>query len=202
MKNEKSSFLLLNLFVRIAGWKAFILGSTIVCVTVILGYFSHIWYPGVLDIKVAMGFDIRLAFIVQIVSLFYVVFFFYPASLLFARNTRFQDILGTTVLARFPFLFASLLGFIVKPESIDNVMAVLDTGIFSIVENIGFIVATIIMVLVIIWYVILLFNAFRVSSNIRGMKAGVIFVVCLILAEVITLIVNWVIIKYVYETIF
>ncbi|WP_165026187.1 hypothetical protein [Dysgonomonas sp. ZJ279] len=202
MKNENNWHLLLNPFVRIAGWKAFLLGSLIASITIIIGYFSNVWYPGVLDIKLATHLNLGKAFLVQIVSQFYVVFFMYPAALIFAKNTRLQDILGTTMLARFPFLIASLLGFMVKPESIENLMDVLQMGMFNVADNIGLIAASIIMVPIIIWYVILLYNAFKVSSNIKGTKAVVTFTVCLILAEIVSLIVNWVFIKYVYETIF
>lgn len=197
MKNEKSTSLLLNPFVRIAGWKAFIVGSAIVCVTIIIGYFSNVWYPGVLDIKLATDFSLLQAFIVQIISLFYLSFVMYPASRLFSKKTRFQDLLGTTVLARFPFLLASLLGFIIKPESINGLVAALKVGEFTFTNYLDIIVASIMMIPIIIWYVILLFNAFKVSSNIKGIKATVIFAVCLILAEIISSILNWTLLKYV-----
>jgi len=194
MKNNNWK-LLVNPFTRIAGWNAFLFGAIIVCITVVLGHLNDIYYPNVLDMKIFTDRTLGFAFIVQCTGLASLVIIMYLASLIYARNVRFQDILGTTTLARFPYLFLSLIGFFIKIENTDNLIPSLLDNTFRASDYTGLLVITLISVLFIIWYIALLYNAFSVSTNIKGAKGIIIFIGVIIIAEIFSIILSYFIIK-------
>lgn len=184
---------LFNPFDRIAGWKAFFIGMAIVIAAVVVGWQSSMCFPGVLDAKTAYQLDLDTAFFYQAISLGSLVVVFYICALLFAKGTRFQDILGTITLSRFPYLIIALLGFL----STDAELAAMDQLVSSgnigdllhyLSGNIKQILLPLLLIPFIVWAVILLYNAFKVSTGLKGAKCGVIFTVALIVAEITSLI--------------
>lgn len=194
MKNSLWS-LLVNPFTHIAGWKAFVLGIIIVCVTVLIGYFSNIYFPGALDVKVTTRVSLKSAYVFQMIGLASLVLVMYLSSLIFAKRTRFQDILGTVTLSRFPLFFTALSGFLVEEDCINNLaQLVLDRSTaFNISDYVGFIIVMLLMIPVVIWQIALLYNAFKVSTGMKGGKCIVVFIGSVILAEIISIILIYIV---------
>ena len=189
MKNKLQMFY--NPFERIAGWKAFYIGLIIVCLTVLIGLFSNVCFPGVLDAKIVVNLGLIDAFIFQFIGLISLVLFFYLSSLIFAKNVRLQDILGAVLLARFPYFFVSLLGFLIQAETIllfDNAIRTGNIEDLAVVlSSFGFILVTILMIPFIIWFIVLLYNGFRVSTGLRGGKCIFVFIGSVLIAEIASL---------------
>ncbi|WP_101690834.1 YIP1 family protein [Dysgonomonas massiliensis] len=184
---------LINPFDRIAGWKSFFIGIAIVVATVVVGWQSSICFRGALDAKTVYELDFDWALYCQFISLAALVGVFYLAALLFARGTRFQDILGTITFSRFPYLFIALLGFLSTDAELAEMNQVVSSGNVSellsyLTTNIKQILLPILMIPFLIWSIVLLYNAFRVSTGLKGAKCGVVFTTSLILAEIISLI--------------
>lgn len=184
MKSNNLSTWLFNPFIRIAGWKAFGIGIIIVCITVIIGHFSNTIYFGVLEVKAVSGFSLEKAFLSQAIGLFGTILFMYLACLKYSKDVRFQDILGTVTLSRYPFIFSSLAGFLTDPELGKEILKSVLDGTFNPVDYIGLFAVGFLMIVIIVWHVILLYNAFKVSSNIKGTLSVVLFIAVIILSEI------------------
>lgn len=192
MKNNFK--LLYNPFNQIAGWKAFFIGTVVVIATVIVGHYSSVVYPGALDAKLAANITLIKAFLYQLIGLSSLILIFYLSALLFAKGTRFQDIAGTVTFARYPYLFIAILGFFVSDNTLIDVSAALKSGnlyemsqVFP--KAISFMVVSLLMIPFVIWFIALLYNAFRVSTGLKGVKCALVFTASLIIAEIVSLII-------------
>jgi hypothetical protein len=111
---------------------------------------------------------------------------------IFSRSSlRTIDVIGTQALARWPYLVAALA---MLPEANRKVPEYLMTKLTqshtSILIN-GtdiaiFAVATLLIILMLIWMVALMYRAYAVSCNIKGPKAIVTFIIGLIGAEILS----------------
>jgi hypothetical protein len=124
-------------------------------------------------------------------SLIFYGFAFWGSS----SSVRLVDVLGTMALARFPYIFAALLGF---PGSMkrfgDYIIAlVMEKDMTATISTFDIVMAIIlmfVMILLTVWLVALMYNAFRVSSNLKGGKAVGMFIAGLFISIIVTIIVN------------
>jgi hypothetical protein len=111
---------------------------------------------------------------------------FYIASLILSKTkSRFVDMGGTVALARYPYLFVSIIAFAVPSLNPD---ALMDFANIPKGELIELVLAGLLMLLCTIWFITLLFNAFTVSSNLKGRRAVWGFICSLILAEILSMV--------------
>lgn len=190
MKNSKLN-LLVNPFNKIAGWKAFGIGLAIWVAATCAGYLSKIGFDGAIDIHYIPTLTLSKAFIYQIVGVVSIVGVFYLSALIFAKGTRFQDILGTSLFARYPYIFATLSGLLMPDIDFNEIakQAILNpqSGIdITGIQVLQLLVATLLMVAVSVWFIALLYNAFRVSTGLKGGKCIGVFVVSLLVAEIVS----------------
>lgn len=182
-----------NPFTRIAGWKAFFIGILIVCATAVVGWQSQTVSYG-LEIKATAPTSLVNVFLVTGVGLLCYVAVFYLLGVIFARGTRFQDILGTVTLARYPYLLASLFGFLIKGDFDSLTMDAIMENPFGVLEMINWgsmAVMSLIFMFVSVWAVALLYNGFKVSTDLKGGKCTGLFILGLVLSEVIMLVILW-----------
>lgn len=171
MKNKLK--LLYNPFERIAGWKAFFIGISIVSISVVIAYYGNQYYKGAMNIRIVENANLGYAFLSQAIGLLCMVLLFFVAGLVFSKGVRFQDVLGTTTLARYPYIIPAIFGYFMDLDSINEIgMSILSGEILSIGNLISLTVIGLVMVLVLVWYVALLWNAFRISTDIKGGKGG------------------------------
>ena len=191
MKNKLS--LLINPFVRIAGWEAFVIGTVLLVGTTCVGYLNGVCFPGALDVKFTSGLPLFNAIVYQFIGCLSIILVMYIASFVFAKGTRFQDIAGTMVLAHFPYFFISLLGFLSDMQAIANLeyaAANMDiAAMMNILQtNLGLIFTSLLTIPFAIWFIVLLYKAFSVSTGLNGGKAIGIFAGAIILAETISIV--------------
>lgn len=185
MKNKLDLSLLFNPFTRIAGARALFIGLTITLFTALLGYRNGIIFDGVIDIHFAST-NLSTALFVQLISLSCLILIMYLAGKIFSSSSiRLIDVAGTMSFARIPFILAS---FITLFPIIGNTLNKLTNAVFTLsitdISNIDWIIiifTTLVFFLSIIWFIILTYNAFRVSCNVKN---GIIFTISFILAEV------------------
>lgn len=187
---------LLNPFTRIAGWKAFFVGLAIVLATSVIGSISYVFFPDLLSVKLSSRIDLLDNIVLQIISIVTVTVVFYLASLLLAKGTRFQDIIGTTTLAKFPYFFVVLLGFIVDNERIvemDNLLSsMLVSDLLNILlESPDIILFSLMSLPFLVWVLILLYNAFSTSTGLKGIKSVGIFILLIVIVEIISVILSY-----------
>lgn len=179
--------MLYNPFCKIAGWKAFFMGAIIVSISVIIAYFGNQYYQGAMNVKLVADAHLGYAFLSQIVGLFIMVFLFYLAGIFFSKGVRFQDVLGTTILARYPYIIPAFFGYFFDFDSMNRITTTLLSGQTKDVlgDLMLLTVIGVIMLVILVWYIALLWNAFRVSTDIKGGKGIAIFIVALLMTDLL-----------------
>ncbi len=187
-----------NPFHRIAGLKALGLGFLIIVITALFAFLFNTHFPGLLDIKYGYketyGFLNFLSY--GIVNLMSMSVFIYLAGLLLSKSSvRFIDVIGTQTLARAPLLLAPFLNTsgLIEKGGAYLLFKYLEHGhptSLSRVEFILFIFFTLLMILLIAWMITLMYNAYKVSCNVKGSKAVVSFIIIIFLVEILTLYLN------------
>jgi hypothetical protein len=185
-----------NPFKYIAGVKSLAAGVFILLTTAAIGFFSNTHFPDLISVKTVPDFPLTY-FILQGFSNWLVISIILYLIAIFASPSRIRivDIFGTQALARFPYLIASFIGF---SDSLDKFGKYLlwnafHTGEETIITTANIIIAVtllIINLLLTIWLVTLMYNAFKVSANIKGSKSVLLFIVAFILSMLITIFIN------------
>lgn len=180
-------------FKFIAGAKALYAGFAIMLLLSVLGYLSNTHFDGVLDIHYGCPttsnayLDHFLYQIVVWISL--TVVFYITGRIVTKSSVRLIDVAGTMALSQAPLIFPALLGFVPSfhvcfgnLDTIDvaEVMAILKDHIVMLT------VAGLVLTVFVIWSVILKYNAYAVSANVKGVKGGVSFAVALIISEILS----------------
>ncbi|MDR0231166.1 MAG: hypothetical protein LBI82_03500 [Dysgonamonadaceae bacterium] len=174
-----------NPFEKVAGWKAFGIGIVILSITTIVGYFGDTVFYGI-SVKVVPNITWILAISLQALGLAVTVAVMYIAALLFAKHVRFQDILGTVTLSKYPLILMSFLSlaFGRKLASIDIDKFINNEVTFS--DYSLLLVFGVISIILLVWSITLLYQAFKISTNLKGVKCGVLFAVVMLISEIIT----------------
>lgn len=173
-----------NPFEFVAGWKAFGIGGALLMLTTLVGWLGNTVFFA-LEVKLTQGVTLATAFGLQAMGLVVTVVIMYGVAVIASRNVRFQDILGCVTLAKYPLLAVAFLFWLfgatvgqIDPELIvghslpaSDYVALIAMGILGVVT--------------LVWTIALLYNAFRVSTNLKGAKCIVLFVIVLLAAEIV-----------------
>ncbi len=173
---------LFNPFVYIAGARALLTGAGIMAVTAVVAYFSLTHFDGVLDAHLGDKASIGLCFIEQLTNLACQAVFFFIAGKIFSPSAiRFIDVAGTMALSRWPMLLFAFVGFLYAGVDMSNA-----DPMYTLNQHLMLIgVTSIIGLVLVIWMVALMYNAFTVSCNLKGGKATGAFIGAIIVAEVV-----------------
>jgi hypothetical protein len=181
-----------NPFKYVAGAKSLIFGILIILITAFIGFLSHTHFPDLISIKLSSDFPVWY-FILQSLSNWFIVslFLYLSAIAVSASSVRPVDIFGTQALARFPYLFSSFIGFSDSMDKFGNYIlwTYLEIGepISLSTSNAVIAVSLVILtVLLTIWLIVLMYNAFKVSANLKGTKSIVLFIIVLIVSTIVT----------------
>lgn len=167
---------LINPFKRVAGAKALLGGCCIMLAGALIAWPAATHFDGALDIHFGKaGMPGWIYFAEPFIAWACTVAAFFLLSLIAAgRRFRLIDLAGTLALSRAPMLLAAPLGF-AAPDNVDPVN-----------PGIGVLLSAIPLILITIWFLILAYHAFRVSVNPRPGRAGWIFTIAVILAEILS----------------
>jgi len=180
-----------NPFEKVAGWKAFGIGLIILCITTVIGYFGNMVFYGI-SIKTVSSVTWGSAFFLQALGLVAIVIVMWITALLFAKHTRFQDILGTVTLAKYPLLPAAIVLLLFSSRMTELTQKIMSVNIYEIMnvitisDYVFLLLFSIILLPILVWEIVLLFNAFRVSTNLKGVKCVLLFIAILFISEIIT----------------
>ena len=180
-----------NPFIKIAGIKALLIGLVFIAATIVLGYYSKTRIDGIFDIHNVKDITIWISLSDSILSWLSSCIIFYLVAISFSSSkVRLIDISGTLALARFPMLFAVIAGFGMRDNKFSDFLIASFKAEDSIVEFSNsemyiFILIALVSVFLAIWTVVLIFNAYKISSNIKGQKLTFSFILALILSEVL-----------------
>lgn len=172
--------MLMNPFTRIAGWQAFGVGLVFILLMGFIGYSSGVVFDGVFDMHL-IETTLSGSFAYLAMGLVPLVLVMWVAGLLVSRNFRFIDILGTMTLAKAPFLILAIFGYFVQAPNMDEIMR----DPYVILHSTSFLLMIIVSVPVIIWSIVLMFNALKVSCDLKGNTLTVAFICGLFVSEII-----------------
>jgi hypothetical protein len=188
--------ILFNPFRYVAGFRSLIAGILILLVTACVGYLSHTHFPDLISVKVGVKFPLSY-FILQSLSNWLVLsVLLYLFALVSSSSTiRIVDIFGTQALARFPYLIAAFTGFSASLEKFGKYVLRNSLGIgedisLSAWEMVTAVSIIVLSLLLTIWMVTLMVNAFRISANLKGGKLAVYFIVAFIISAICTGLIN------------
>ena len=175
-----------NPFEKVAGWKAFGIGILLLAMTTIVGYWGNMVFYG-LQAKVVPTVTWSMVFSLQGLGLAVLVVVMYLTALVFAKHVRFQDILGTVTLAKYPLFLMALSRLAFGKTVVSDVNQLINSE-FSFLLFGPLIVFGLFALLLLIWEIALLYNAFKVSTNLKGVKCGVLFSAILVVSEIIIIV--------------
>lgn len=183
---------LINPFYYLAGLKSLILGLVFILATATIGYFSKTHFPDIISVKTCYNFSIWYFIVQSLLNWFVASTLFYIAAIILSKSSvRAVDIYGTQALARFPYLIASCMGFSGALDAFGKhlLWISLKQGEPVEISHIQIVIAFLILVsslLLAIWMIALMFNAFKVSANLKGNKLVFSFIIVFILSLVIS----------------
>lgn len=181
-KNQISTWVF-NPFYFWGGSKLFWIGLAVIAIHIPVGYFFNVRFDGAIDMHLA--FDVSFIRVILDVVFAWTSLFmcFYLSALAFKSPIRLVDICGATAVARIPLLLSVLPAKIFAPEaqSVEEILSLEGTELTVLI------VGSLVVLLFLAWFIILLFNAFKVNSNLKGWKLHTGFWTALIVAELIAL---------------
>ncbi|MDR3218174.1 MAG: YIP1 family protein [Dysgonamonadaceae bacterium] len=185
---------LINPFRFVAGGKALFFGFLVMALLVVLAFLADIGFDGVLDMHYGCG-EREKSFLPHIYCIFgswiIAVAVFYVTALIAAgKKVRIVDIAGTFALAKTPLLINALLAFL----PVAKIMCGMDLTNISSPETMQQLMLTllkvspllIVNVIILIWYIVLMYNAYSVSANIKGAKGILTFIAALLVSEILS----------------
>ena len=191
-KNKHMKKYIFNPFTQIAGVKALLLGVLVILLSAVLCFFSHAHFDGALDAHFGAEGNIAQFFKEGFIDLASVIIVFYILGLIVAGTRfRFVDMAGTMAFARIPLILTPLFALIFSPEKVIHYILYTflhkgEPSTISVLDIIGFVIATLITILMVIWMIALMWNAFRICMNSKKPKIVVTFIIGLLLAEVLS----------------
>jgi len=183
---------LFNPFRYVACHEALLLGFGAILASAFIGYFGDAHFDGVLDVHIGLKAPLWVFVaecIIDWLSLAMPLYFF--GLILSPSALRMVDVFGTQALARWPYLITS---FVMLPEANRRFSAYLTArlttsagyGALNYTDLCIFALAAFVSVLMIVWMVALMYQAYAVSCNIKGARAIITFVVSIIGAEALS----------------
>jgi hypothetical protein len=198
---RKTTTLLFNPFVYVAGGQALELGLVAILLAGLIGYAAHTHFDGVLDTHTGAGGPVWLFLAEGLVNwLCLSAMLWFSGKLVSKTAFRTIDVFGTQALARWPTVFIALLtlapGYQRFIRELVPIIPQLDSpgGVVKLDKFVGFdfavfSIVALRMLPLVVWMVALMYNAYSLSCNVRGGKAIGAFIAGLLLAEILSKIV-------------
>jgi hypothetical protein len=183
---------ILNPFKYIAGWESLAAGIVVLFATAGIGYFSHIHFPDLISVKTNPGLPFYILIIQGFSNWLVMSILLYLAAVIFSPSSvRGIDIFGTQAMARFPYILAALSGFSGLLDKFGRYLmwSALNSGEPVKISSVELIIAVMLLMVTMvltIWMIVLMFNAFKISANLKGVKLIVSFIVAVIASTIIT----------------
>jgi hypothetical protein len=177
---------LFNPFKFIAGYKALILGIAVILLTAVVCFFNKLHLDGVIDVHGPHEAPFYVYLAEAVIDWLLLVIPLY----LFGRglsdsSIRFIDIAGTEVMARYPMFFVVLVSILTPNLPTDPEKVIHEVMSNPMLEARLLLLAFLALPFT-VWAVVLMYNAYRVSTNLKGPKAVWSFVASIIIAEILS----------------
>lgn len=181
MKKSTVLELLINPFKRIAGLQAFGLGLVFVALMGFLGAYSDIAFDGVIDMHM-IEISLFQSFMYIAIDLICLIVVMWITGLIVSNNFRFIDILGTMTLAKAPFIIMAVVGFFTTTPDMTDIYK----DPYVLFKSASFIIFMVLTIPVMVWNITLMYNAFKISCDLKGSKLTSSFIIALLISEILS----------------
>jgi len=169
--------LLLNPFERIAGWQALASGIVGLIISTFISYYSNYHYHGLLHFGPAPN-DALWCFAAEhlVVWIIPATIFMIGGLILSKSRVRIIDVFGTIVFAQIPLIFMN--AFALLPPMQRMTQIDVNTPPLELMQNPDFILGTCISLIglvFLIWTLIWMFKALKISCNLKGSKLVILY---------------------------
>jgi hypothetical protein len=169
---------LFNPFTYIAGTKALLIGWACMLATAFVGMLSMTHFDGIIDAHCGWALPWGWYLLEQLIDWGLAFIVFSIAGFVLSKSSvRLIDVAGTMALARWPALLLAFLGFFVPQGDVKQWLA---QGI-----PVSLWLTSPAILVVAVWMIALMYQAFRVSCNLKGSKGILGFIAALLIAEII-----------------
>lgn len=183
---DKRLTLFLNPFVKIAGGKALLWGLSGMIVSVATAYYSGLHYHGLMHFGSATNDTLPCYAIEHIVVWAVPALIFYIGGLMLSKsNIRIVDVAGTVAFAQLPFILMNLF-FLLPPM---RHLSQMDFNLppMELLKQPGILLGlwlSLVSVIFLVWVLVWMFNALKVSCNLKGKKLGILYAAAIIGGDV------------------
>src|SRR6185437_4850607 len=177
---------LFNPFKFIAGNKALGIGIIAMFITALVCLFNIIHLNGIIDVHIGRQTAAWLYFTEPVIDWLSLVLPLYIFGRILSHSSiRLVDVAGTSALARYPMFFTVVFSVFV-PISGDDPKKILDTIQSNTTLAVQLFVITIFIIPCVVWTVALMYNAYSISTNLKGPKAVLSFIASFVMAEIVS----------------
>ena len=181
---------LINPFEKIAGAKSLIIGIIIMVLTAFISTYNYFIPDGLIGFHFYFGLTLTDNLLNALIILIVASLIYYVTGIMVSKSKiRFIDVLGTFSLSRFPYLIMAFLAFLFPVKKFWKFLVTIsdpDFSIFTSFEKFYMIAFFIISLVAVIWSVGLMFNAYRISCNLKGSKAVISFIISTMLSFIVS----------------
>jgi len=182
--------LLFNPFKRYSEQQLLAFGLITAIAGVACASLTNTHFDGVLDTHFGKDVSLKTAALQSIINSISIILVFYPIGKWINSKTRLIDIFNISLIIKIP-------AYLMMPLNINNwayskteplLEAISDPFALQFTpELILFLVITSILgLLILVWLIVLLYNGFKVATNLKGTKHIIMFIVAIIVAEIVS----------------
>lgn len=181
--------LLLNPFEKIAGWPALGWGVAGLAVSTVISYYSGYHYHRMLHFGPAPA-DAFWTYAVEhlIVWLVPALLFYIGGLLLSKSKVRLLDVVGTVAFAQLPYILMNLCYLLPPSQALLAVTNLPMDEMMQALQQPAMIAGTlfaIVAMVFLVWSMIWMFHAFRVTCNVKGARLWIWYLLTLIVGDIL-----------------
>jgi len=184
---KKLSTWLFNPFLFVGGERILLIGLIIAAVHIPIGYFLNVRFDGAIDMHlVPTDVGLLTPVIDVLIAWLSMAGCMFAAAKIFQSPMRLIDIAGAVLVARIPLLLSIGPVLLLEPDfqSIEELLNLQGSELYQLAA------LSVISLLFLIWFFVLLFNAFKINSNLKGARLWVGFIGSAIIAEIISIMIQ------------
>jgi hypothetical protein len=182
--------LLFNPFKRYSELQLLAFGLITAIVGVVCASLTNTHFDGVLDTHFGKDVSLKTAALQSIINSISIILVFYPVGKWINSKTRLIDIFNISLIVKIPAYFMMPLNInnwaYLKTEPL--LEAVSDPFALQFTpEMILFLaLSSILAILIFVWLIVLLYNGFKVATNLKGTKHIIMFIIAIIVSEIVS----------------
>lgn len=155
-----------------------------------LGFIFNARFDGVLDLHFNTSVTWQEVAVDNLINLLTLSILYFIAGKIINPKTRAIDVLNISLICRIPFYILPFFNVNqVMFRSSQEIMENFQNGHFTEISSTNLILNlafSVIAILLLLWFVILLWNGFKIATNAKGKKAIIVFIISLLLTEIVS----------------